>query len=43
MDSVASLTFSVTSLLKTGFVYTPAANHDPDPDSDGTVIVVSQP
>jgi hypothetical protein len=42
-DNVASLTFTVTNLSKTGFTYTPAANHDPDTDSDGTVIVVRQP
>jgi hypothetical protein len=42
-DSVASLTFAITDLSKTGFTYEPGANHDPDPDSDGSVIVVNQP
>jgi hypothetical protein len=42
-DAVPSLTFSVTNLGKTGFTYTPGANHDPDPDSNGTVIVVNRP
>ena len=42
-DSVPSLAFSVTNLSKAGFSYEAAANHDPDPDSDGTTIVVNQP
>jgi hypothetical protein len=42
-DSAPSKTFTVTSLSKVGVGYVPAANHDPDPDSDGTVIVVNQP
>jgi hypothetical protein len=42
-DSVPSLTFVVTNLSKGGFVYDPASNHDPDPDSNGTTIVVNQP
>jgi hypothetical protein len=42
-DSVPSLTFAVTSLNKDGFGYDAAANHDPDPDSDGTIINVNQP
>jgi hypothetical protein len=42
-DSVPSLTFSVTNLSKAGFSYHAGANHDPDPDSDGTTIVVNRP
>jgi hypothetical protein len=42
-DSVPSLAFTVTSLSKAGFGYDAGANHDPDPDSDGTLIVVNQP
>ena len=40
-DAVPSLTFTVTNLSKAGFTYAPAANHDPDPDSNGTMIVVT--
>jgi hypothetical protein len=42
-DSVPSLTFTVTNLSKAGLSYDAGANHDPDPDSDGTTIVVNQP
>jgi hypothetical protein len=42
-DSVPSLTFTVRSLSKAGFSYDAGANHDPDPDSDGTTILVNQP
>jgi hypothetical protein len=42
-DAVPSLTFTITNLSKVGFSYDAGANHDPDPDSDGTVIVVNQP
>jgi Beta-propeller repeat len=41
--TVPSVTFSVKKLTKSGFTYTPAANHDPDGDSNGTSIVVSRP
>jgi subtilisin family serine protease len=37
-----TLTISGLTLSPIG-VYTPAANHDPDDDSDGTVIVVAAP
>jgi hypothetical protein len=40
---VASVTFSVTAATRSGWTYTPAANHDPDSDSTGTVIVVARP
>jgi subtilisin family serine protease len=42
-SSVASVTFSVTAATRSGWTYTPAANHDPDSDSTGTVIVVARP
>jgi hypothetical protein len=42
-DAVPSLTFTVTNLSKAGSSYDAGANHDPDPDSNGTVIVVNQP
>lgn len=42
-DSVPNLTFTVTNAVKSGFSYDAAANHDPDGDSNGTVIVVQQP
>jgi hypothetical protein len=38
-----SVTFSVDGLLLAPNSYVPAANHDPDGDSDGTVIAVSKP
>jgi hypothetical protein len=40
---VKQITFTVTSLEKSEFTYDPAANQDPDGDSDGTTIVVSRP
>jgi hypothetical protein len=41
--NVGSVTFTVTNLIRSGYTYTPAANQDPDGDSNGTVIVVSKP
>jgi subtilisin len=43
LKSLASVTFTVTSLAKAGRTYVPSANHDPDGDSDGTTIVVRRP
>jgi hypothetical protein len=37
------VTFTVTNLIKAGFTYSSAANHDPDGDSNGTSIVVARP
>lgn len=37
-----SVSFSVTSVAVSGSDYQPAANHDPDGDSDGTVIQVAK-
>jgi subtilisin family serine protease len=38
-----SVTFTVTNISKAGTSYNPAANTDPDGDSNGTVIVVNKP
>ena len=42
-NSVVSVTLTVTNATKTSFTYTAGANHDPDGESNGTVIVVSKP
>jgi subtilisin family serine protease len=41
--SVASVTFTVTLVAKTGATYLATANHDPDGDSTGTSIVLTRP
>jgi len=41
--SVASVTFTVTAAARSGWTYAPSANHEPDGDSTGTVIVVARP
>lgn len=41
--NTSSVTLAVTQVAKTGLVYDPAANGDPDGDSDGTRIVVLKP
>ncbi len=41
-DSSASATFTVDDVTLTGVSYDAGANHDPDGDSDGTVVVVDQ-
>jgi PKD repeat protein len=38
-----SVFFAVTNVAKPDFVYTAAANHDPDGDSNGTGVTVSRP
>jgi hypothetical protein len=38
-----SVTFSVTSVVRAPFEYTPPANHDADGDSTGTSIIVQRP
>jgi hypothetical protein len=38
-----SVTFSVTNVSLAGSTYSGAANHDPEADSNGTVIVVAKP
>ena len=40
---IASVTFTITGVTLSGRVYDAAANHDPDGDSTGTVIVVNRP
>lgn len=37
---LTSITFTVTDLALAGQTYTPAANHDPDGDSDGTSVLI---
>jgi PKD repeat protein len=37
-----SVTFTVTNVARAGFGYEPAANHDPDGDSNGTTVSVSR-
>ncbi|HEY3165369.1 MAG TPA: Ig-like domain-containing protein [Candidatus Limnocylindrales bacterium] len=41
--SVASVTFTVTNVTRSGWSYTPDANHDPDADSNGTSILILRP
>lgn len=38
-----TVTFSVTNVTKAGSTYSAATNHDPEADSNGTVIVVAKP
>ncbi len=38
--NIASVTLTVTSATRTGFIYQVTANHDPDGESNGTTIVV---
>jgi PKD repeat protein len=40
--STKTVTFTVSALSHPAMTYSPAANHDPDGDSDGTSIVVSR-
>ena len=42
-NSINSVTLSVTNATGGGLTYTPADNHDPDGDSNGTVITVNKP
>lgn len=39
---INNVTFTVTSLTKSGSTYDQTANHDPEGDSNGTIIVVSR-
>jgi hypothetical protein len=41
--NIPSVTFTVRDVSKAGLTYNPGANHDPDGDSNGTVIVVNEP
>lgn len=40
---VPQVTFTVSTLSKSGYTYNAAANHDPDGDSNGTAITVAKP
>jgi thermitase len=42
-SNVASVQFSVTGISLEGAVYNSVSNHDPDGDSNGSVIVVNRP
>jgi hypothetical protein len=42
-SSVTSVTFTVTQLTLSGYSYSALSNHDPDGDSNGTMIVVTKP
>jgi len=41
-NSTASVTFSVTAISGTGLNYVGGSNHDPESDSNGTLIVVNR-
>jgi subtilisin len=41
--SVGSVTFTITGATKSGWTYAASANHDPEKDSNGTMIVVVRP
>jgi hypothetical protein len=43
LRKTAHATFTVNGVAYASFTYTPAGNHDPDNDSNGTRIVVSRP
>jgi hypothetical protein len=42
-NSTAMVSFAVTSLTRSGYVYSASANHDPDGSSNGFSIVVMRP
>ena len=42
-NAIASTTFSIVGLSKSGMTYAPGSNGDPDGDSDGTSITVLKP
>lgn len=41
--SSSSVVFTITKAVKSGQVYNPSANHDPDGDSNGTSLTVIKP
>jgi PKD repeat protein len=41
--TATSVTFTVNGMTLSGYVYSSAANHDPDGDSNGTTITVAKP
>lgn len=42
-NNVASVTYTVTKVTASGYVYNSAANSDPDGDSNGTSIIIYKP
>lgn len=42
-NATTSISYSVTGVSKSGYTYNSALNHDPDTDSNGTVIVINKP
>jgi len=40
--NVTSVTFTISNMAASGMTYQPASNHDPDKDSNGTVLVISK-
>ena len=42
-STVSSLTFTIRSLVASGRTYAAGSNHDPDTDSNGSVIIVPRP
>jgi hypothetical protein len=38
-----TVNFTVENVERSGVTYAPGANHDPDGDSDGTIITISKP
>jgi subtilisin family serine protease len=42
-SNISSVTFTITAVSTSGWSYQPSANHDPDGDSDGTTIELTQP
>jgi hypothetical protein len=41
--TIPSVVFTVDSVTLAGYGYTPASNHDPDGDSNGTTITINKP
>jgi subtilisin family serine protease len=41
--TITSVTLSVTRIIRSPYTYLSSANHDPDVDSNGTVIVILKP
>jgi hypothetical protein len=41
--STAMVSFAVTSMTRSGYVYSSGANHDPDGSSNGFSIIVKRP
>ncbi len=42
-NKITNVTFTISSLIKTGWAYSSVANHDPDGDSNGTQIIIRKP